>query len=249
MVIETMLAGVDLAWQSEKNPSAIALGSLHDGRLLVEQMHPAVVGIDNVIDVLLTSPQLTGAAIDAPLVIPNEFGQRLCERSIARVYSSRRAACHTSNQTLYPAAKSVFLSQALLSAGFQHLLGDKWQIECYPHPALIEIFGLPERLKYKKGRVQEKKQGQKQLASLLLSLGSSPILKLHIPDAFSKYLNGAFIDALKGQALKSNEDALDSLVCLYIAGLYQIGARSSVHGNAADGYVVVPTPGCAYQAL
>tara|TARA_R110000823_G_scaffold311534_2_gene437276 strand:- start:215 stop:490 length:276 start_codon:yes stop_codon:yes gene_type:complete len=78
---------------------------------------------------------LKGVAIDAPLVINNQSGQRLCKRERGREYSSRHASCHTSNLKLYPHADSVRLSNQLFEAGFLHL-GDtdnKWKIECYPH--------------------------------------------------------------------------------------------------------------------
>jgi predicted RNase H-like nuclease len=45
----------------------------------------------------------------------------------------------------------------------------------------------------------------------------------------------------KGEALKANEDALDSLICLYVCGLYAIGASMRIFGDTVDGYVVVPT--------
>ena len=119
------LAGVDLAWQGEHNPSAI-----------VEQ--------------LTKQADLQGIAIDAPLIINNETGQRQCEKALSRDYGGRKASCHTSNKRLYPDALSVKLSSILYTQGFEHLATSKWQIECYPHPAIIECFALPERLAYKK---------------------------------------------------------------------------------------------------
>ena len=42
------LAGVDLAWQSEKNPTAIAYGHLKGRELSITSLEPAVYGIDRV---------------------------------------------------------------------------------------------------------------------------------------------------------------------------------------------------------
>jgi predicted RNase H-like nuclease len=58
----------------------------------------------------------------------------------------------------------VTLSRQLVRQGFQHLGRKKWQIECYPHPAMIEMFRLDRRLAYKKGQVAERRAGQKRLA-------------------------------------------------------------------------------------
>ena len=238
------LCGIDLAWQSEKNPSAIASGSLDGNVLIVEQIHPAVYGINEVIEIISGINGLHGVAIDAPLIINNSFGQRECERQLSKVYSSRYAGCHTSNLNLYPEAKSVYLAQELLRQGFNHLSSEQFQIECYPHPAIIEMFDLPERLKYKKGRILAKKTGQKNLASMIRSLSDSCKLKLMIPDEHSQCLDEDHIDTLRGKALKSNEDALDAILCLYIAGLYSVGADGHTFGDVTSGYVWVPTGSC-----
>jgi predicted RNase H-like nuclease len=239
-----LLAGVDLAWQSEKNPSSIAYGALNELVLTVNHVEPAIYGIDEVLNQLTSFVGLQGIAIDAPLIINNSGGQRLCENEIGREYGSRHAACHTSNTKLYPDAKSVYLSNNLELKGFNHLKGDRWQIECYPHPAIIEIFGLKERLKYKKGKVAEKKAGQKALAQMILSLKDSNILQLMIKGDVSNYLDDAYIDSLVGQGLKSNEDALDAIVCLYIAGLYSLKQNGQVFGNSDAGYIWVPQKIC-----
>jgi len=238
-----ILAGVDLAWQSEKNPSAIAYGNLVEGTLTVTGVDAAVYGIEVVLKNLIASKGLQGIAIDAPLIINNESGQRPCEKGVGKVYGSRNASCHTSNTKLYPNAKSVYLSQQLSDRGYAHLGNEHWQIECYPHPAIIEMFNLPERLKYKKGRVSEKKAGQKQLAMFLRQLEASPTLPLRF-DEHMQILDGGYIDSLAGQALKSNEDALDALVCLYIAGLFAKKAKGEIFGDADSGYIWVPQEGC-----
>jgi predicted RNase H-like nuclease len=106
---------------------------------------------------------------------------------------------------------------------------------------LIEIFDLPHRLLYKKGNVDSKRGGQVVLASLLRSLEQSNVLALKIPDSFAAYLNPQVIMQLRGSALKANEDALDSLICLYVCGLYATGASMQIFGDTVDGYVVVPT--------
>ena len=239
-----ILAGVDLAWQSENNPSAIASGNIDSNILTVNMIHPAIYGIDSVFDILTGIAQLSGIAIDASLIINNKRGMRPCEKEITSIYGARGAACHASNTTLYPNADSVHLSNQLLNAGFNHLKGNRWQIECYPHPALIEIFTLNYRLKYKKGNVAEKRAGQKQLTALLRKLSHSNILRLIFNDQASQILNELKIDSLKGQALKSNEDALDSIICLYIAGLYAIKHQGKISGNLNSGYIWVPSGPC-----
>mgnify|MGYP001817820956 FL=1 len=239
-----LLAGIDLACNGEKNPSAIAIGELADDSLVLAGVEPAVVGMSEVLARLGSREGLSGVAIDAPLIIRNQQGQRVCERDVSREYGSRGAGCHPSNRNLYPNAGSVHLAKELRGRGFDHLHGDRWQIECYPHPSIIEVFGLERRLLYKKGSVADKRAGQIRLASLIASLQNSHTLRLEIPDSCGVFFDTDRIESLKGRALKSNEDALDSILCLYIAGLYASGKPGRVFGDTRDGYIWVPTVNC-----
>ena len=110
--------------------------------------------------------------------------------------------------------------------------------------APIEIFGLEERLRYKKGKVSEKKAGQIRLGHLIKLLSSSSVLRLKLTDTISRYTDSNYIESLSGQALKSNEDALDSIICLYIAALYSRGDAGQCLGNTQDGYIWVPQHVC-----
>lgn len=249
------LVGLDLAWQTNKNPSAMAVGELRQGGLHLIDVEPAIIGLDKILAQLSDIDQLQGVAIDASLIIPNQTGQRACEALLGKDYASRRAGCHATNQTLYPNALSVQLSLALQDLGFEHLLspsspistGDKvrgFQLECYPHPSLIECFGLPERLAYKKGKVADKRNGQVRLAQLISQLSDSPILPMTLSSDMQHYLDAGYIQSLRGKQVKTHEDLLDSLICLYIAGLFQIQANGSLYGNKDDGYIWVPQVLC-----
>lgn len=238
------LAGIDLAWHGDKNPSAIAIGTLSGSNLILERLEPAILGVSNILELVVNQKDISGIAIDAPLVIENQTGQRECEKALSRDYGARKASCHTSNLSLYPDALSVNLSSSLQSLGYEHLSSDLWQIECYPHPTIIECFGLPERLAYKKGSVADKKAGQIKLASFILALEHSSVLSLQIPEQVKVFLSAPYIESLKGKALKSNEDALDSIICLYIAGLYQVQISSVTYGDASQGYIWVPQVKC-----
>ena len=236
------LVGVDPAWKPENNGSAVAVGRLTGTTLEVEQIHGALFGLPRIAATILAA-EPHGIAIDGPLIIENQTGRRECEKALSKVYASKRAGCHTSNRTLYPDAAVVTLSRQLYDAGYRHLGAantDRFQIEIYPHPALIEIFDLPHRLLYKKGNVDSKRGGQVALASLLQKLEQSTVLELKIPGVFEGFLQPSTIMQLRGAALKANEDALDSLICLYVCGLYATGASIRIFGNAVDGYVVVP---------
>lgn len=241
-----IIAGVDLAWMGTRNPTAVAVGRFRPGIVELTSVVEGLYGTRTVIEALDGIADLHGVAIDGPLIIRNEAGQRECERKIGVTYGARKASCHTSNLGRFPDAAGTQLSLHLAEAGFRHLASSdqKWQLECYPHPALIEMFGLPERLVYKKGTVLQKRSGQIALCNLVRSLENSVILRLHVPDALCRYLDTERISALRGDQLKHNEDVLDSIVCMYVGALFQSGQDQTVFGNPVDGYIYVPTRRC-----
>lgn len=242
------LAGIDLAWQCEKNTSAIAVGELSENTLFLEQVYPAVKGLGELTSIIESESDLVGIAIDAPLIIQNKIGQRDCERQLSKHYGTRKAACHPANLNLYPDPSSVRLSDVLVKRGYRHLQAPNqgmWQIECYPHPAIIEIFGLKERLLYKKGDVAQKRQGQVRLASSIKALANSSVIRLAIDPSHNSIMDEEFIYSLRGTHLKQNEDALDSVVCLYICSLYARSVdASSTYGSVKNGYIYVPQLRC-----
>lgn len=239
------IIGIDLAWRAERNPSAIAVARLDGRSIEITEVHKGVVGLSNIIAIIDQVSDLggkvVGVAVDASLIINNVSGQRECEKLITRRYGGRKAGCHASNLTLYPDPDSVRLANALSERGHQHLsAGSQWMIECYPHPALIEIFELPERLLYKKGTVDQKRAGQVNLAQLLRELALSTKMTLSLDPSVHYLLDENTILNNKGRALKEHEDALDSIVCAYIGALYSLEPTEKVFGDSQNGYIYVP---------
>jgi predicted RNase H-like nuclease len=241
------LAGIDLAWMGARNPTALAWGHLDGSSLRLEGIEQSLFGPDAILASLQAIPNLHGITIDGPTIINNRSGQRVCERELVSVYGGRKAGCHASNLTLYPKPEGVALSRKLERLGFQHLArpSRRWQLEVYPHPAIIEIFGLPERHRYKKGVVGERREGQMQLAAMISALNKSSVLALDIPKDLLQFFDASAIATLRGRALKHNEDALDAVICLYIAALYQRGQKQQVFGDRDSGFIYVPQGRCA----
>ena len=180
------LVGIDLAWRGGKNTSAVSIAKLEDNELHVVKVIPSIAKWSDVLMLLSELDDVRGIAIDAPLIIKNTSGQRYCERELNREYSSRFAGAHPSNLALYPDADAIKLSAELTRLGYIHCnTGGKFQIEVYPHPAIIEIFGLPERHQYKKGSVDERRKGQVKLSNMIKELAHSPVLPLHLPGSLN----------------------------------------------------------------
>jgi predicted RNase H-like nuclease len=232
------IAGFDMAWRPENNNSALAIGELVGTELNVLFCRVATQSVEAWVADIVSSA-IEGIAIDAPLIINNQEGQRGCEAQLNQVFRGANAGCHPSNLTLYPNAASVRAAEMLRLHGFEHLGKKHFMLECYPHPSMVELFGWRERLLYKRGSVAERKQGQVQLAQAILLLQTADV-SLVIEDPLLECLQTDYISNLRGAAVKTNEDLLDSLVCLYIAALYQTGQAAYVFGDVESGYVWVP---------
>ncbi len=244
---EAAFIGIDLAWRDGKKPSGAA--ALKGDRQRARLVDAALVPCADVLAYVERHTRgSTVVAIDAPLVIRNETGQRHCETLVSRSYGAREASCHTSNLSLYRDAASVRLAAQLESLGFRHapgvahLEGEHVMLEVYPHAALLELFRLPRIIKYKKGNVTRRRCGQQDLQHRLkeLSLFSPPV------EATPKLSEQLSIDtnSLRGAALKANEDRLDAIVCAYIAYYYWFwgSGGTRLFGDVDSGYIIVPTP-------
>ncbi|MFC1580085.1 DUF429 domain-containing protein [Thermodesulfobacteriota bacterium] len=241
------IVGIDLAWKSENTTTALAIGELDRDIFRIDRVCEAVAGLDEIIYRIDLEHEVRGVVIDAPLIIANKFGARPCEKALSRVYGARWASCHATNLTLYPNPSSSALSRRLQEKYFQHLsspIRSRWQLECYPHPAIIEIFGLSRRLPYKKGSIDKKQQGQVNLARLIKSLEKSHTLKIKVENSAQQFLREEIIFSKRGVKLKQNEDALDSMICAYIGALYARFGQDKIFGSTETGYIYVPQRKC-----
>lgn len=241
----TTFIGVDLAWRSDRNHSGIAV-------LQGDSASASLVAVGDSIRDLSQVAQFISAhlstdavvAIDAPLVIANETGQRPCETAVGSRYGARDASCHTSNLRLYPDASSVTLARTLVQRGFRHApesIGvERVMLEVYPHAAMVALFDLPKVLKYKKGTVAQKRDGLESLAEHIRRLSCArPVLASTAP---LERLLAKHLAQLSGPQLKMHEDVLDAVFCAYLAYYYWFWKweRNEVFGDLATGYIVNP---------
>jgi predicted RNase H-like nuclease len=174
--LKTTFIGIDLAWKSARNPTGAAVlnGDCLGARLEVLATLSPEASVADFISANTTAN--TVVAIDAPLVIINEAGQRACETAIGKKYGSRDASCHTSNLRLYPDASSIALTDALLGQGFTHVdpattkQSGRIMAEVYPHAAMVALWDLPKIIKYKRGSVAAKRVGLNMLRNHLTVL-------------------------------------------------------------------------------
>ena len=234
--------GIDLGWSSGASGlcclewSNKSLNLLHlDRQLLTKDIH-------NWVDNWVSPTQSALIAVDAPTLIPNLTGMRLPDKLTHKHFGRYHAGCYPANLGRPFAQRTVEFGLSLEARGFKHApsitpkaLG-RYQIEVFPHPAMVHLFSLTRILKYKKGILAERRLELIKLRQYILEILPTlePSLKLSdLPEI-----------PTTGIALKAVEDQLDSLICAYVAAHWWYWGiqRNWVLGDATTGYIVVPAP-------
>ncbi len=235
--------GIDLGWRSQ--PSGLCCLEWRSPQLQLLALD-RLDAIDDVlawVDRQIGPQQPAGIAVDAPTLIPNETGMRLCDRLTHKHFGRYHAGCYPANLGSPFAERTVNFGLSLEQRGFIHAptiqpqQPQRYQIEVFPHPATIHLFGLPRILKYKKGRLADRRVELQKLRHYLLTV--LPSLEPALPLAESQLPE----IPLGGTALKQVEDQLDSLICAYVAAYWWYWGleRNLVLGDRTTGYIVIPS--------
>lgn len=243
--------GIDLGWQSQ--PSGLCYLLWQDSVLhLIELSRVAEISEVLVwLDQRVKPDEAAIVAVDAPTLIPNATGMRLPDRLTHQYFGKYHAGCYPANLSRPFAQRTVEFGRSLEVREFLHApvlsprqIG-RFQIEVFPHPATIHLFGLTRILKYKKGKLAERRIELSKLRSYLRT--DLPLLE---PALHQRSIELIPEIPQTGQALKAVEDQLDSLICAYVAahwwywGLtrnWVLGADSPEE-SYQTGYIVVPAP-------
>ncbi|MEH2290672.1 DUF429 domain-containing protein [Nostoc sp.] len=241
--------GIDLGWRSQ--PSGLCCLEWIDGQLQLLDLDRK----DAIADILIWIDQSVQAdepaiiAVDAPTLIPNADGSRLPDKLSHKYFGKYHAGCYPANQNLPFAERTINFGLELESRGFAHAPTiepqklSRYQIEVFPHPAIVNLFNLERILKYKKGRLNERRLELIKLQNYLLNILPSLSPRVLLCDSFFMEI------PIAGVALKATEDKLDSLICAYVAAYwwYWGEERNLVLGDVYDGlrlrttgYIVIP---------
>ncbi len=195
--------------------------------------------------------------IDAPVVIDNPAGQRLCERQVGQRYGRWRVSANTTNLGS-PRRAGVTLRELLQTAGWRY--SDGWagppsggrsMSECYPYTTLV---GAPElgydvdgeRPRYKrKPRSQRMEQWRLTRAAACDELvrrmdrlrGGVPPLLLRSHPLTRQLLDEP--SPTPDAAYKHREDLIDALLCAWTAALWAVhgASRCQVLGDQMAEYL------------
>ncbi len=249
----------------KSQPSGLCCLQFTDGQLQLLDLdrEDAIVDILAWIDQRIHQHEPAIIAVDAPTLIPNATGSRLPDKLTHKYFGKYHAGCYPANQNLPFAERTINFGLELEARGFAHAptidpqkLG-RYQIEVFPHPAIVNLFNLERILKYKKGRINERRLELIKLYNFILDTLPSLSPSLRLPSgspvacggkssrsAGSLRLCGSFPAEIPttGTALKATEDKLDSLICAYVAAYwwYWGEQRNLVLGDRTTGYIIIP---------
>ncbi|QLE55517.1 DUF429 domain-containing protein [Nostoc sp. TCL26-01] len=241
--------GVDLGWKSQ--PSGLCCLQLTEGKLEILDLdrQDAIAHIFTWLDTWVQPTEPALIAVDAPTLIPNPTGSRLPDKLTHKYFGKYHAGCYPANQNLPFAERTINFGLELESRGFVHAptiepqKPDRYQIEVFPHPAIVHLFGLERILKYKKGRISERRLELIRLYQYIIDMLPS----------FEPALSVSNLSLIEiphtGTELKATEDKLDSLICAYVAAhwWYWGEQRNLVLGDRTTGYIVIPKAGLSAE--
>ncbi|NEQ96547.1 MAG: DUF429 domain-containing protein [Cyanothece sp. SIO2G6] len=240
--------GIDLGWSS--GASGLACLTWLNGQIAgIEFAHlMELEQIFSWIDQRLEPSESAVVAVDAPTLIPNQTGMRLCDRLAHQYLGKYHAGCYPANRNRPFAQRTLAVGLQLEQRGFVHhphlnqqTPKGRYQLEVFPHAAMLHLFQLDQILKYKKGRLAERRPELVRFRQFILDV--FPQLQ---PPFAPNMQWAALLPAIpdKGREMKAVEDQLDSLICAYTAvhWWYWGLKRNWVLGDRTTGYIVVPTP-------
>ncbi|GAB4213557.1 MAG: DUF429 domain-containing protein [Synechococcales cyanobacterium] len=235
--------GVDLAWGGGSSGLTCLVAQGDDLILTVMHNLHGIPALLDWIDQHLPVPIPGVIAVDAPTLIPNATGMRLPDRLAHRYFGRYDAGCYPANLRRPFAALTTGFGHSLVTRGFAHAptitaqVPGRYQIEVFPHPAMIRLFHLSRILKYKKGSLAERRPELQRLRHYLSTVLPSLIPRLVLPEPLPEIPS-------RGRACKAVEDQLDSLMCAYVGAYwwYWGSRRNQVLGDLDQGYLVIPMP-------
>ena len=239
--------GIDLAWGERARTGVAVLDP--EGRLV---RSASVRTDDEIADVLGTDAQTPGlvVAIDAPLIVPNESGQRPCEREITRLFGRFHAGAYPANRgrpAFHPEPRAARLAQRfdwIIDPAVRPGPAHSVAIEVYPHSAMVSLFHLERVLPYKGKRGRTVASRRVAFGSVLdgIEAECGALLRLSESTRWSE-LRHQVATATSPVDLDRAEDEVDGILCAYVAWLWAYRPSSLiVVGDAAAGYIVTPPP-------
>lgn len=228
--------GIDLAWALggvSVKPNETGVAAI-DGRGVVID-YGWIFGLEETMSWLARTAVdgSTLAFVDAPLVVDNPAGQRLCEREVGRRYGRWKVSANSTNQSS-PRQAGVLLREGLQQSGWVYHdgrggppTGGLVLSECYPYTTLVGApeFGYDqERPTYKRRparaptaqwRAVRAEECDKLIARMAGLAAADPPLLLASHPVSRRLLDEP--SPQRAADYKHREDLMDALLCAWTA--------------------------------
>jgi predicted RNase H-like nuclease len=236
--------GVDLAW-GQRNRTGLAVLDAA-GRLLESTSVRTDDEIKEFVGRHATDTLV--AAVDAPLVVPNETGQRPCEALVRQHFARFSAGAYPANRGMAwfaPQPRGARLAAEMgwdMDPSTRPDVGRRVCIEVYPHPAMVSLFPLDHVIPYKRRPGRDLPALKDAYRQLLDHLEATCGAVLGLADSARwTTLRSAAAGAARKSDLGAIEDEIDAIFCAYLAWLWGTDQQSMVvYGDFATGYIVTP---------
>lgn len=156
--MNSIYIGIDLAW-GEKNPSgfSVATPSKNKLKILDAKLLYSIDEITKEISKYLDSNIFIG--IDAPLVVPNESGNREIEKEFNKDFAKYKISMLPANKKLLskysPEIRSIKLYEKLSELGFKRdYKAQKTVFEVYTHSTIAMLWNEHKILPYKRKKAE-----------------------------------------------------------------------------------------------
>jgi predicted RNase H-like nuclease len=234
-----MFVGVDLAW-SRGNESGVAV--LSDSDPVRVERAGFAVSDEDIVDMIPDETKLI--AVDAPLVVPNDEGQRPAEDELRPVYHEYNAGPYPANrnwlQRVCGEVRGETLVDELAQLGFEHNPSvdtsvNRGIIEVYPHPGMVALFDLDTVIPYKKRKNRSKEDIVGALRTYYDYLCEDTAIQRETLPDFELSTEDTW------RVIKGFEDVLDGVFSAYVAWyLWRNPGEARVFGNRDEGYITSP---------
>ena len=217
--------GLDLAWTTRNESGICWLEGDSRENLRCTRLEVAPFGTERLAkEVAAAKPSVV--TVDAPVMYTPD---RWADREISRIFNRYKAGAHSSHAAVRQGwTAGIDLGRALNARGFTcdpnpMLRGDRHLptvVEVFPHPMHVRLFGLQERIPYKKKPqrswefCQEAIREYQRHLRRLISEEAPGVLEY---PGVQRRLDPTVTESLIGVAYKRLDDALDGLTCAMAA--------------------------------
>jgi len=232
---------IGLAW-GEKNLSGFCVLEQGKNKLKILDIK-LIKSIDEILNEIQKYKNCkVFVGVDAPLVVPNETGNREIEKKFNKDFAKYKISMLPVNTKLLtkysPKIRSEELFLKLTNLGFKRdYNANKVIFEVYTHSTIAVCFNNYKILPYKRKKGRNTEFIKHQLN----------IYKKYLQKVLYKHeILDSNIELLRGQGLKDYEDKLDSITCAYTMHYCQNNESKFYQVNGVDTFLTPISPWKVY---